>query len=327
MKLKKVKTEEVEGYINLVDVDKLDVALIRKVFKPLFSPYLLETIKEPYNIKANLDIRLVFELKKEFYDLVFEKFSFIQLLKKLGQDKFQQASIYLDKGKINEIIRSCPSDLFVEIMDKFVVPLNHMLDIKVQLVNDNIYIRGNYLKFSRDLGQSPWEINGIKVCESVAEEIKKHLINLFECEDCIMSAGGREDRDVRMLGSGRPFILEIINPRKTVKPLEDVAALQELINSGTTMIAIKNLAVCDRDYYAVLKKYEDSKQKYYTCLVWTSKVLSEDDLKMLNNIQDMTIIQKTPIRVMHRRVLLDRKKTILKLECSQVNENFIVRFF
>lgn len=28
-----------------------------------------------------------------------------------------------------------------------------------------------------------------------------------------MPAGGREDADVRMLGEGRPFVMEIANPR------------------------------------------------------------------------------------------------------------------
>ena len=30
-----------------------------------------------------------------------------------------------------------------------------------------------------------------------------------------MSAGGREDRDVRMLDKGRLFIIEITNPKKS----------------------------------------------------------------------------------------------------------------
>lgn len=87
---------------------------------------------------------------------------------------------------------------------------------------------------------------------------------------------------------------------------------------------MKNIDVCDKNYVTVIKKYEDSKQKLYTCLVWTSKVISNEELDMLNGVRDLTVIQKTPMRVMHRRTLMDRKKTILKLEASRINENFLV---
>lgn len=91
------------------------------------------------------------------------------------------------------------------------------------------------------------------------------------------------------------------------------------------MIKVKNLDVCDKNYFAVIKKFEDSKQKLYTCLVWTSKVITKEDIELLNSVRDLALIQKTPIRVMHRRTLMDRKKTILKLEASQINENFLVK--
>lgn len=38
----------------------------------------------------------------------------------------------------------------------------------------------------------------------------------------------------------------------------------------------------------------------------------------------MEIIQKTPLRVLHRRTLMDRKKTIIKLDAKLINDNFMV---
>jgi len=90
---------------------------------------------------------------------------------------------------------------------------------------------------------------------------------------------------------------------------------------------VKNIDVCDKNYFSVIKKYEDSKQKLYTCLIWTSKIITDEQIDMLNGTRDLTVIQKTPMRVMHRRTLMDRKKTILKLEASRVNENFLVFIF
>lgn len=75
-------------------------------------------------------------------------------------------------------------------------------------------LSGSYLKFTRDIGQTPWMINGIRICaSSVQEEMKITFQDEFNCDACILHAGGREDRDVRMLNSGRPFLLELVNPR------------------------------------------------------------------------------------------------------------------
>jgi len=40
------------------------------------------------------------------------------------------------------------------------------------------------------------------------------------------SASGREDVDVRMLGSGRPFVIELINPRRINFSVEQMSAMQ-----------------------------------------------------------------------------------------------------
>jgi tRNA U54 and U55 pseudouridine synthase Pus10 len=45
------------------------------------------------------------------------------------------------------------------------------------------------------------------------EELEAVLLKEFRAEKATFIAAGREDRDVRMLGSGRPFVLELINAR------------------------------------------------------------------------------------------------------------------
>ena len=39
-------------------------------------------------------------------------------------------------------------------------------------------------------------------------------IYIFTGMEYKFSSGGREDIDVRMLGSGRPFVIEIISPKR-----------------------------------------------------------------------------------------------------------------
>jgi len=44
--------------------------------------------------------------------------------------------------------------------------------------------------------------------------------------EVFLHASGREDVDVRMLGKGRPFILEIVSPKRAVSCKEKVASLK-----------------------------------------------------------------------------------------------------
>ena len=316
-------------------MENLDISLIRKVFKPFFIPYLEEQfaleegVKEVHNMKSDMEIKIMFEFEEKFYDKVFETFSFIPNVKKMGLKKFRPDG-NLDKGVINELVRHCSSDLFLELVSK-----NNLLSelkeenftIKVEIIKAEIYVRGSYLKFSRDVGQSPWEINGVKICESsVQDEMRNTLLKIFRCDDCVMSAGGREDRDVRMLGQGRPFIMAIVNPKVKYAPLVDVKLIEDEINKNTHLIEVKNLTSCDKNYYAVLKKYEDSKQKSYTCLVYTSKVIADADIERIN-IKNLALTQKTPIRVMYRRTLMDRQKTIFSIDAKKINDNFMVSQF
>jgi len=50
---------------------------------------------------------------------------------------------------------------------------------------------------------------------SISEEICKSFLHNFKTTESKFSSGGREDIDVRMLGKGRPFVIEIQNPRRT----------------------------------------------------------------------------------------------------------------
>lgn len=42
-------------------------------------------------------------------------------------------------------------------------------------------------------------------------------------------AGGREDADVRMMGEGRPFVLELINPQRTTPSTEELSHVERTL--------------------------------------------------------------------------------------------------
>ncbi|RCN28308.1 hypothetical protein ANCCAN_25947 [Ancylostoma caninum] len=89
----------------------------------------------------------------------------------------------------------------------------------VSFERDPVFIAGRYCKFSRSLPQSPWsaedktapKVPGNSVSEKVCELMKVK----FGASDARFVASGREDLDVRMLGDGRPFTVELRNCHST----------------------------------------------------------------------------------------------------------------
>ena len=304
---------------NLIEVNSLKLIL-----KHLFVPYFSKEIHETFNLESDLKLDITFEFPQEIYDEVNTMFKSLNKDIVLNPNDKQKSNIGLKS------ILNMPSSLIIAVFQKFELyniasRLNSKTGVikKLSFFKDPLYLKGNYNKFSREIGQSPWEINGERVCvSSVEEEIKGVILKKYEAEDLKFNAGGREDRDVRMLGKGRPFMLEIINPKKNME--KNLKQIEEEINNNSKFIKIHNLEICNKEYTENIKKAEINKMKIYSCFVWTKKELNENDIKKLNNIKNLEVIQKTPLRVLHRRSLMDRKKLIYELKAEKINEHFMI---
>jgi tRNA pseudouridine synthase 10 len=62
----------------------------------------------------------------------------------------------------------------------------------------------------------------------------------------------------------------------------------------------------------------------FRCLVWLSRTIIDDDLRLLNRTVDLTINQKTPIRVLHRRSLATRSRTIFVMQANQISQHVLL---
>ena len=306
------------------NTDFIEVNSLKLILKHLFVPYYSKEIHESFNLNSDLKIDITFEFPQEVYD------EFNAMFKSLNKDIVLNPN---DKQKSNiglKSILNMPSSLIIAVFQKFELyniasklDPNKGIIKKLSFLKEPLYIKGNYNKFSREIGQSPWEINGERVCvSSVEEEIKKIVIEKFEAEDLKFNAGGREDRDVRMLGGGRPFMLEIINPKKNMG--KSVKKIEEDINKNSAFIKVNNLEKCEKEYTEFIKKAEVNKMKIYSCFVWVQKKLNDEDINKLNSIKNLELNQKTPIRVLHRRSLMDRKKIIYELKAEKVSDHFMI---
>lgn len=190
------------------------------------------------------------------------------------------------------------------------------------MCSETIFIAGRYNKYLRNLSQSPWiDRDDVRIRDSVQELIESGLKKFLSFDKCIFSSSGREDVDVRMLGKGRPFVFKILNPFNASNfNQETMKQIQDFINSEyNCMIRVRDLQIVTKESVSKnLKEGEESKNKEYKALCCCSRPLTQDDIIKISNTTNVTINQKTPIRVLHRRSLAIRKRNIFKLNIDKV---------
>ncbi|MCO5571242.1 hypothetical protein L7F22_024978 [Adiantum nelumboides] len=125
----------------------------------------------------------------------------------------------------------------------------------------SIFIGGRYLKYSRNVSQSPWLIDeDRKGAGSVQEVIADVVFPPFKGDSYKFHASGREDIDVRMLGRGRPFMVEIINA--PVLPAKaEIQKLEGAINNlKEGWVNVRNLQYVGNDARIHMLEGESEKQ-------------------------------------------------------------------
>ncbi|CAG8618877.1 3281_t:CDS:10 [Cetraspora pellucida] len=195
------------------------------------------------------------------------------------------------------------------------------------LEHATVYVGGRYNKFSRDISQTPWIINGVKLAPtSVSECIGEKIRELLRCDDYNFVPAGREDSNVRMLGDGRPFFMEIINPRNPFPSQEALNTVQEEVNKeNTDLVRCHRLTmITNKQDLSIIKEGEETKTKTYSALVWISKKVTSEIVDEINKLREgLTIEQQTPIRVLHRRSPAVRTKKIHYIFAEQIEDNFL----
>jgi len=200
----------------------------------------------------------------------------------------------------------------------------------VNLQINPLFIAGRYRKLVRGIPQSKWFCSncrgrGCEKCnwtgkmypESVEEIIAKPFLD-FTCGlKSSFHASGREDIDARMLGTGRPFVLEITKPQKRFVDLEK---LEKTTNEfGKGKVQISSLRFADKDVVRRLKKGEAT-QKEYRVLIEFENTIKDKDMRLLEKkLMNALIAQKTPVRVLHRRADLTREKYIYGVNIKKLS--------
>lgn len=209
------------------------------------------------------------------------------------------------------------------------------LIIMVDLKNDSIdlqikplFIEGRYRKLIRGIPQTKWPCrhckgSGCSKCDFTGKMYQESVEELVSMEFMRWSSGksskfhgsGREDVDVRMLGSGRPFVLEIKDPH--VRKI-DLECISKIVNKKAKgKVEISDLRLVNRDRIREIKKSSTGTYKVYRALVEIEEEVDDTNLKALKSFD--IINQSTPIRVLHRRANKLRKRKVKKVEFTRIS--------
>jgi tRNA pseudouridine synthase 10 len=201
------------------------------------------------------------------------------------------------------------------------------IDFKKERIETKInplYVYGRYRKLVRGIPQTKWPCRecggrGCPKCnntgkqykETVEEIIAEKILETTGGKSSSFHGEGREDIDARMLGKGRPFILEVFEPKKREI---DLRKLEKAVNKfAAGKVEVSGLRPSSRKEVQKIKALMHDKT--YDVLIDCKKV-SQKDLKELEAyFKDKLISQKTPTRVLHRRADKIRKRKILSVRC------------
>lgn len=200
---------------------------------------------------------------------------------------------------------------------------------RVRIKPKSIYVYGGYKKLRRGIPQTAWHcrVCGGKGCRrcnwtgklyrtSIQQIIERPLLRKAKGEESSFHGAGREDIDVRCLDY-RPFIIEILNPRKR---RIDLKKAENEINKSRS-VQVSELKFATKKDIAFVK--ESRNDKVYHATVTFSRKVEDGDLAKLNLLRGAIVKQKTPTRVLHRRADIFRERRINDLKFKRLDDKRI----
>jgi tRNA pseudouridine synthase 10 len=207
-----------------------------------------------------------------------------------------------------------------------VVMLCDLTTDQVEVQVNSAFVYGRYRKLERDIPQTEWpcrECNGTgrkrdEICdgcdgtgyrydESVEQLTAPVVEDAMDGADATFHGAGREDVDAVMLGDGRPFVIEVEEPR--VRDV-DMDTLQAEINDfADGKVEVEGLRRATYEMVERVKEHPASKT--YRLDVRFSEPVDDGDFEAaLDALAGETIEQETPQRVDHRRASKTRTREV-----------------
>ncbi len=192
--------------------------------------------------------------------------------------------------------------------------------MSIELQIKSILIYGTYNKLIRGIPQTRW-IKYSEKTDTVESLIGEPLKEMGRGKDFVLHGAGREDVDVKMLGNGREFVIELTDPRTRSINLDQ---LEQIINNAGRGVNVSNLRFSTREE---IRKIKNEKYfKVYRAVLETDGKMECNKLKEIcGEFNGKVIYQRTPLRVSSSRSDLIRERTVVSMraECAENGEKVL----
>jgi len=235
------------------------------------------------------------------------------------------------KSEVNREVGKIVQDKIGKEVDIETPDIKAIIDTRFDSVDIEIsplYVYGRYNKLSREIPQTKWICKrcrgkGCEKCEgtgkmyenSVEEIIGEPLLEMTSGADFTLHGMGREDIDAKMLGNGRPFVIEIKEPVKRKVELDE---LEERVNESDK-VQVQSLEFTEKEKVVELKQ-ERAKKTYRVKVALDEGIERAKLKKVKEELVGQEISQRTPRRVSHRRSDKVRKRTIHNLKLISLED-------
>ncbi len=181
-----------------------------------------------------------------------------------------------------------------------------------------LFLYGRYRKRA-EMPQTKWpcrycggrgcercEYTGRQWRETVEYYMADVLLALTMGRETKLHAAGREDIDAFMLGNGRPFVIEIVGPRRRYLDWEWVR--KEINAHAGGKIEVICLLPSSREEMRELKSARYPK-------VYRAEVECEGEVnwERIRELEGKTVVQRTPSRILHRKGEWTRKRRVIRI--------------
>ncbi len=186
-----------------------------------------------------------------------------------------------------------------------------------------LYLLGRYLKLGRFISQMDWVLKDGKLKYDLSiERVCRSIANSLGSNDVVIHAAGREDVDVRMLGNGRPLVIEVKKPKTRYINYSEIALKATREFGDWIKIIIKGKVGPS----TVTKIKEEIHQKNYLAITYVKDGISDEDIAKIKELFRNTVVkQLTPLRVLRRKKETLRVRKVYEVDGYRI-DNHIASF-
>ncbi len=205
-------------------------------------------------------------------------------------------------------------------------PEFNSVDVQVR----SVFVYGRYNKLARGIPQTRWPCRtckgrGCEACDGTGQQYETSVEQLvagpfmeaLDGKEHALHGAGREDIDARMLGEGRPVVLEVRKPKRRHWDPQEMERRVNEFASGRVQVS----GLRDSTKAEVVALKDATWEKTYLISFNVDGGVTEEEMQAaVGQLSGSVIKQRTPHRVSHRRADKERPRAVRQLELVDLSE-------